>query len=1076
MVLNSPGVEVTTIDESFYTPAPLGTVPLVICATAQDKTSGTGSGIAPGTTKATANTITLIGSQRELSATFGTPTFFKSASDSPLNGNEINEYGLMAAYSFLGISNRAFIVRADVNIAELTGSAGAPVGDPVDQSYWFDTSASKYGIQEWSASDQAFTNQVPIVITDSSNIIGGAPTDSVGGIDTYAIDATTTENNIWYKNTSNTWVQLGSSAWKISIPTIQGTSANPLLIASNQITINGVPVTLSGTTVTSLVSDITTAAIIGVTAAVVNSRLELYASDAAEGLGDSTTGAEIVIANGTGTPLATLGITAGTYYNPRLEWSAHFNIPEYRTTDARPRPTGSIWMKTTTANNGANLVAKLYSSTTDTFSTIAVPLYTDRASALFNLDLSGGGANIATGALFADYDITDAVTVLGSSPLGDFRLFRWAGNATTVVTGSDTTPVFGGSEIWTIQTSSAGQEALNAAVTISSGGATTAAQMVTLISAANPTNVTASVLTSGAIQFVHSEGGEIIFRNVSEDALTVMGITATLANVVSEIHAGVTALTASNWLVLTYEAKASQPSTDPATGTLWYNTTVDEVDIMVHNGTIWQAYQLATVDARGYDLSATSPNGPIVAAAAPTVQSDGTALVSGDLWIDTSNLELYMVIKRYNATTAAWVTLDTSDQTTQEGVLFADARYNTDQADNVEETIVNLLTNSFVDIDAPDPAIYPKGMLLVNTRRSGYNVKKFVVNYYNATDFPSQALPTDVDQWVTENENNANGSGSWGRKAQRKVITAALKATTDATTQLREEQREFNLIAAPGYPELIANMVALNNDRKQTAFIIADSPMRLAANSNDILNWSSNAGLAQDNGEDGLITSDEYLGVFWPQGSTTDLEGATITVPPSHMMLRTFANNDQIGYQWFAPAGIRRGTIDNVSSIGYIDAEGEFVTTAVQESLRDTLHANKVNALTFIPGQGLMNFGNLTRSATVSALDRINVARLLNYMRRQIDIIARQFLFEPNDKLTRDEIKAQMENLCNELITQRGLLDYLVVCDTSNNTPARIDRSELYVDIAIEPVKAVEFIFVPIRIKNTGEIGNLATA
>ena len=79
-------------------------------------------------------------------------------------------------------------------------------------------------------------------------------------------------------------------------------------------------------------------------------------------------------------------------------------------------------------------------------------------------------------------------------------------------------------------------------------------------------------------------------------------------------------------------------------------------------------------------------------------------------------------------------------------------------------------------------------------------------------------------------------------------------------------------------------------------------------------------------------------------------------------------------------------------------------------------------------------------------------------------------MFEPNDQLTRDEIKGAIESLMNDLVAKRGIYDYLVVCDDSNNTPARIDRNELYVDIAIEPVKAVEFIYIPVRIKNTGEI------
>jgi phage tail sheath protein FI len=87
-------------------------------------------------------------------------------------------------------------------------------------------------------------------------------------------------------------------------------------------------------------------------------------------------------------------------------------------------------------------------------------------------------------------------------------------------------------------------------------------------------------------------------------------------------------------------------------------------------------------------------------------------------------------------------------------------------------------------------------------------------------------------------------------------------------------------------------------------------------------------------------------------------------------------------------------------------------------------------------------------------------------------------VFEPNDQITRNELTNAITGLMTDLVAKRGIYDYLVVCDLSNNTPARIDRNELYVDIAIEPVKAVEFIYIPVRLKNTGEIsaGNVASS
>ena len=429
--------------------------------------------------------------------------------------------------------------------------------------------------------------------------------------------------------------------------------------------------------------------------------------------------------------------------------------------------------------------------------------------------------------------------------------------------------------------------------------------------------------------------------------------------------------------------------------------------------------------------------------------------------------------------------------------MFADARSNTASAKTdssstggapTDSTIKALLTDNFLDPDAPDPALYPKEILLFNTRRSGYNVKEYRNNYITTATYPgsgssgkgnirysNESVATYFpDRWVTKNANNDNGSGTFGRKAVRKVIVQQLKAEINTNQAIREDQRGFNIIACPGYPEVIAELVNLNTDRNNTAFVIGDTPMRLVGTSTAISNWANNTAGAADNGDEGLVTSSDYLGVFYPSGRTTDNTGNTIVVPPSHMMLRVLANNDNVGFPWFAPAGTRRGIVDNATSVGYIDsATGEFEQISLTESVRDSMHTAKVNPITFFSGTGILNFGNLTKTSTNSALDRINVSRLTVYLRTQLDKIAKPFIFEPNDSLTRNEIKAAIESFLLELVGQRALYDFLVVCDETNNTATRIDRNELYVDIAIEPVKSVEFIYIPLRIKNTGEIANL---
>jgi hypothetical protein len=496
---------------------------------------------------------------------------------------------------------------------------------------------------------------------------------------------------------------------------------------------------------------------------------------------------------------------------------------------------------------------------------------------------------------------------------------------------------------------------------------------------------------------------------------------------------------------------------------------------MLHNGTTWVGYQDSS---SGYPNS--SPNGPIVSATEPTTQSDGSALVNGDLWVSTADLENYPVIYQYNGTTLKWVLRDSTDQTTENGVLFADARYNTSGVNSGSAgTIADLAASNYLDPDAPDPALYPKGMLLWNLRRSGFNVKKFVRNSIDLAEDNARTGDESMasyypHRWVTESANQADGSGTFGRKAQRKVVVQALQAMMNSNQDIRDnESRIFNLLATPGYPELIGEMVTLNNDRGLTAFVVGDSPMRLASDATGINNWATNVNGAVEDNDNGLVTSDEYLGVFYPSLFTSDNAGNNVVVPASHGILRTIALSDQVSYPWFAPAGTRRGGITNASSAGFIDNEGEFKTVALNEGQRDTLYSNKVNPVTFLTGAGLVNFGQKTRAKNASSLDRINVARLVIYLRGQLNKLAKPYIFEPNDKITRDEIKQQADSLMLELVGQRALYDFLVVCDESNNTPSRIDRNELYVDIAIEPVKAVEFIYIPLRLKNTGEIAGL---
>jgi hypothetical protein len=1514
MALVSPGVEVTIIDESQYLPTAVTSVPFILLATAQDKANGSGTGIAPATTKANANKLFTVTSQRDLVSLYGNPFFYKTTDGTPIQGYELNEYGLLAAYSLLGTTNKAFILRADIDLAALVGQVTRPTGAPVDGTFWLDTTNSTWGIQEWNQQTGAFTYKVPLVITEASQVVLTSiinnislyqPIQSVGNIGDYAIvqvngltpdahyiSANLAQAYVFYKAGGdptgpyyNNWVPIleasgvYGSLWPALTSTITGTvpAATMTITAYDA---NGDAISAAASVTVTGASTLITAINAALEDVGLDTQLTVTSVPTGSGTGSSApqqliwnivgTNADSIEINSNSTSLLqSLGITttakaitANTYqfWSPIVVWGTNAQTPRWRTFDSVPRPTGSVFLKSNNVNNGTNLVLSKYTTAAQVFRQQACNLYSSDAAAIAAIDPTGGSAipvdttyalanatpvfldqqvqlfkrstsgpitytgsqvpsgiqageqmyiqyteanqstytdpaivslpirtaNTANSAITTNEIIsavsfavgTGSPVVAGVSSQGQLTLthseggsvrlidatliginsavFNQLGNAlyntvptltfndtyigsgtratglmsaslpTTVVDGTSASGAnlvldFGTSAGWTtgdtftISTNDGTQPGVAPAVAASYTVTANSTGVITAVSATNnggsgyTTNVglsitnapagatppslesaplrlnsqasitlagagytynsvtvNASSYTSGVI----SSGGAMILGALSSAqlaALSVTGattlgtpITATLTQastgatatanivytnsttiasvtitngalsgsfnninvitvsgtpgggtvtgsltsaglvtglipnttntpaitttlssglinklglsvannasarlegvvdpifyrnlpgvgsgsasgstaifsvitngtayydavvtsstptagfytisglttgvgspagdiviyvpagtvasdtvfVVSGIPAFIAPTLLSGFTEFTYVANEGAPVTLPANNTNWYYSVVDQVDIMIQDNGIWQGYRNVTMDSRGYNLTQTDPNGPIIATDAPTTQSDGTALVYGDLWIDSNDLENYPAIFRWENVDQQdqWVAISNADQTTENGVLFQDARWagssTVDPINDPIPLITTMLTSNYVDPDAPTPTSYPEGILLFNTRRSGYNVKQFRTNYFTALKYPNaNPLPTYSYTWVSVSGLQTNGAPYMGRKAQRALVVRSLKASIATNMSIREEDTFFNLMASPNYCELQPEMVVLNNDRNNTAYIVGDTPLRLPDDATAITAWATNAVGSAGTSEEGLVTRDTYMGLYYPSGITTDLSGSNVVVPPSHMMLRTILRNDQVAYPWFAPAGTRRGTIDNANNIGYIDAAtGEFIVTKNRVGIRDVLYSNFINPLTFFTNVGLLNYGNKNSKDSQSSLDRTNVARLIAYLRERLTVLARPFVFEPNDAQTRRDISGVVTTLMADVLSKRGIYDYLVVCDTTNNTPARIDRNELWIDVALEPAKAVEFIYIPVRILNTGEIAGL---
>jgi hypothetical protein len=202
-----------------------------------------------------------------------------------------------------------------------------------------------------------------------------------------------------------------------------------------------------------------------------------------------------------------------------------------------------------------------------------------------------------------------------------------------------------------------------------------------------------------------------------------------------------------------------------------------------------------------------------------------------------------------------------------------------------------------------------------------------------------------------------------------------------------------------------------------------------------------------------------YGATYWPWVQVLSQEtGKLVFVPASTIMAGVYAYNDKVAETWFAPAGFNRGGLS-----GVIQAERK-----LSPSDRDSLYINKVNPIATFPGQGVVAFGQKTLQTKASALDRVNVRRLLITLKRYIGNIADNLVFEQNTATTRNKFLNQVNPYLENVQQKQGLYAYKVVMDESNNTAETIDRNQLIGAIYLQPTKTAEFIILDFNVTPTG--------
>jgi hypothetical protein len=267
-----------------------------------------------------------------------------------------------------------------------------------------------------------------------------------------------------------------------------------------------------------------------------------------------------------------------------------------------------------------------------------------------------------------------------------------------------------------------------------------------------------------------------------------------------------------------------------------------------------------------------------------------------------------------------------------------------------------------------------------------------------------------------------------------------------------QDDYRFNVLLTPGLFSNEANLgssqvtTAINNtqNRGDNIYVV------------DLVPFSSSISTATTAANS---KNTSYAASYWPWVQTIDPDSAQLVwVPASTMVAGVYSYNDSVSEPWFAPAGINRGGLGNV-----VRAEKK-----LSQANRDTLYSNKVNPIATFPGTGVVVYGQKTLQTKASALDRVNVRRLLISLKSYISQVANNLVFEQNTIATRTSFLNQVNPYLESVQQRQGLFAFKVIMDSSNNTPDVIDRNQLVGQIYLQPTKTAEFIYLDFNILPTG--------
>lgn len=430
------------------------------------------------------------------------------------------------------------------------------------------------------------------------------------------------------------------------------------------------------------------------------------------------------------------------------------------------------------------------------------------------------------------------------------------------------------------------------------------------------------------------------------------------------------------------------------------------------------------------------------------------ALVSGSI----DNVRWQVVSPDSSSGTFTLLIRQGNDTTTNPNVLesFTNVSLDPNQPNYIEAVVGNFKQNTAYDSSVGQYYIQTSGSYANASRY--VRVKEVLTPTYNYFDNNGVAKSQYFSSIPLA------GSGSFGGATGNDLdyvtnmyqnigtVTQGLTATNYTIADdilANPDEYNYQLVATPGITQqyqssVVAQYIALSENRSDCFYIT------------DLTGYGATIATP------GIYANQlntNYAAAYWPWVQVlSQATGKLVWVPASTVMPGVYAFNDRVSAEWFAPAGLNRGGVG-----GALQAERKLGTND-----RDTLYQNKVNPIASFPGVGLVAYGQKTLQTKASALDRINVRRLLINLKRYVRVVAESLLFEQNTLTTRNNFVSQVNPYMESVQQRQGLYAYKVVMDDSNNTPDVIDRNQLVGAIYIQPAKTVEFIYITFNITPTG--------